>query len=164
MEQMKKLVGLNVNNYVGVSEVYTPTQTPVYRGLGSDSKSTGATIKMNARGKVRIICFFAVLSLLAFLYIYNFIAMSNLRTNIAGMEQSIQNEQSYVNELKMKINQLSSEDSIMERVAEAGFSADVALNENPFMVEVPDVEIKEGVAQTNWFNDFCNFISAIIGG
>ncbi|MGN1227379.1 MAG: hypothetical protein ACI4TX_01920, partial [Christensenellales bacterium] len=99
-----------------------------------------------------------------FLLVYNFIAMSSLSASIASMESSIKSEQAYIEDLKTQLNAISSESAIRERVEDAGYSKDTPISDDILIVDVPKIDIKESVPQTNWFNDFCEFISSIFGG
>mgnify|MGYP003571463581 CR=1 FL=1 len=166
MEQTKKIIGSDLGEYLQVHKVYKPEITrnsEIFERREVKSRNT-STVKTNVIGRARIICFFAVVSLLAFLFIYNFIAISNLNLSIANMESSIVAEQDYINNLKAEINSISQDDAIMERVNALGFDGEISTNDNILMVNVDKVTITESVAQSNWFNDFCNFVSSVFGG
>ncbi len=172
MEQMRNIVGTNVSNEYATNVGYgygyenRPRTSSIYNNQTSINARNAnvAKSKTNVLGKVRIICFFSVLSLLMFLFIYNFIAMSNLSASISSLEGTIGSEQAQINDLKAQIKGLSSESSIIERAKDAGFSADAKVNDDILIVDVPKVELKEVSEQTNWFNEFCKFVSSIFGG
>ena len=89
---------------------------------------------------------------------------NNLNVNIASLESQIESEQTSIDNLKVQINSLNKENSIMLRVNEAGYSAEYPLNDDILIVDVPKTSSVESTAQTNWFNDFCEFISSVFGG
>lgn len=160
MEQTRNIIG---------TEMGTKVQRTYNSGFDYDFKSINLkkmtpVAKTNMIGKVRIICFFTIVALLGFLFIYNFIAMNGIRANINALESSIQNEQTAIEQLKSQINSLSNESAIMQRATEAGYSADIAVNDDILIVKVPKVEVMQSQPQTNWFNDFCEFVSSIFGG
>lgn len=170
MEQMRNIVGTQVKNEsttsIGRRFETMPRTSSIYDSKTSISnkQQSQAKSKMNTLGKIRIICFFSVLSLLLFLFIYNFVAMSSLGASISGLESTIASEQTQINELKSQINSLSGESAIVKRAEDAGFSADAQINDGIMIVEVPKVELKTVQEQTNWFNEFCKFVSSVFGG
>ncbi|MBQ8749169.1 MAG: hypothetical protein IJZ29_01685 [Clostridia bacterium] len=166
MEHMKNVIGTNINTYSTTTEVYNPTHSSTFYNTRQNvaHKSTNKVSRTNTLGKVRIACFFAIVSLLLFLFIYNFVAMANLNANIAGMEKTIATEQAYIDNLKTQINSLSSESAILDRVNSAGYSADNPVSDDILIVNVPKVAVNESKPQTNWFNDLCEYISSLFGG
>ena len=172
MEQMKNIVNTNVESgYVtNVNYVYghgnRPRTSSIYNNQTNINvrNASLAKSKTNMLGKIRIICFFSVLSLLMFLFIYNFIAMASLNASIAGLESTIISEQTQINDLKSQIKGRSSESSIIDRAKDAGFSSEAKVNDEILIVDVPKIEINEVQAQTNWFNEFCKFVSSVFGG
>ena len=144
MEQMRNIVGTNVGNEYATNVGYgygyenRPRTSSIYNNQTSINARNAnvAKSKTNALGKIRIICFFSVLSLLMFLFIYNFIAMSNLSASISSLEGTIGSEQTQINDLKAQIRGLSSESSIIERAKDAGFSADAKVNDDILIVDV----------------------------
>lgn len=164
MEQIRNLVGTNTQNVVE-NQAFSQTRTiPSFTKVNASRNAIQAEAKMNTLGKVRLVCFLLVVTALLFLIIYNFIAMAYLRTNIATIQNSIQTEQTQITDLKSQINALTNNEAILQRVVEAGFSAEIAPNATVALVEVPKSVEKDVQAQTNWFNDLCLFISSIFGG
>lgn len=117
----------------------------------------------NLVGRVRLIALVSIIALLGFLLIYNAFAIGALTASIAITEAEIVAEQQSVNELKQQLNELNNEESIMQRVQEAGFSSNSSvvdtsgyevIGSNPVVYE----------SQTNWFDRVCEFISSLFGG
>lgn len=159
MEQARNVIGTEIDN--SVKNLYR--EESVLSEVGYSRRSIQVA-RTNVVGKIRIACFFATVALLSFLFIYNFIAMNNLNVNIASLESQIESEQTSIDNLKVQINSLNKENSIMLRVNEAGYSAEYPLNDDILIVDVPKTSSVESTAQSNWFNDFCEFISSVFGG
>lgn len=128
------------------------------------SKTTSqVNVKYNALGLVRMIVLVSIVALLGFLLIYNLVAMSQISANIATTETLIASEQASVDVLKEKLLALDSEAVIMDKVANAGYSAGAGtiVNSNAVVPEVAPITYDK---QTNWFDKICEFISSIFGG
>ena len=167
-----------VNGQLGVNRTYNDSQAEQMRSVYSRepitdirsvvmqkqrATSTSTSMKTNIVGKTRIVALISIIALMTFLLIYNVFAMASMTASIATTEQQIVVTEQQVNNLQSMLEAVSSEEAIMNRVSEAGYSSEYAVTITPEMIDsfvLP--ETFEG--QTNWFDQVCEFISSIFGG
>lgn len=128
-----------------------------------NATSSSCVVTTNLIGKTRLIALFSIIALMTFLLIYNAIAMIALGANIEATEIAVSAQQEQVLELKNILNGISDEDIIMQKVAEAGFSAsNTGIGSSVAGAEFITPETFG--TQTNWFDQICEFFNSIFGG
>lgn len=121
-----------------------------------------ATIKINLRGKLVIMVASVTFILFAFLAIFNAITITNLNKNITKLNAEIIAEQRVLNEMQQTYNLLTDEERLKLKATDKGFVDYDSSQIFEFNVS-EQISTSSAGKTSNWFNEFCNWISALFG-
>lgn len=119
-------------------------------------------IKLNLKGKLVVMVASVVFLCLLFLAIFNACVIGNLNGDIAKINAQITTESELVDWIKKSYDSAIDEDTLLDRVEDAGFSE--IPPENIIEFELLEEEAASAAASsTNWFDAFCNFMAKLFG-
>lgn len=124
---------------------------------------TRQVIRLSGRMKIVLSMFVVIMAALVAAIAWNFASVGRLNGEIAEKQQMIASLQSSINSLDDEYNLLGDDGTIKEKAEQQGY---VDSNDtNTVVVEVGETYTKPAAQEvpSNWFNDFCNFLSRIFG-
>lgn len=124
---------------------------------------TKQVIRLSGRMKIVLSMFVVIMVSLIAAIAWNFARVGNLNNQISEKEQVVARLQASINGLSSEYNELGDDGTIHGKALDQGFvDADES---NTVIVEVGETYTKPAPQQvpSNWFNDFCNFLSRIFG-
>ena len=100
--------------------------------------------------------------LLVFLCVYNIFVINNMNSNIDYLQGEVVSYQESLVQSEGVYNSLTNVSNIKSELADMGYT-DIA-SSNIVTVSVPEsAEVIELQAETNWFDDICNFLGRVFG-
>lgn len=115
---------------------------------------------VSARAKLFLISSCVVLSLVLFLFIYNFVVINQMQNSINILQSDASYQEYQVSQKESRVNELTDDETLKAKLNEMGFSENVSEN----TVTIPTGQGYNLTVDSNWFDRFCNFISSIFGG
>lgn len=119
------------------------------------------TQKLQFKTKVYIVSATIVIALLAFLAVYNIFVINNMNKSIQLVEGSVVQEEANLYEAIKDYNKLNNVAKWEEDLKANGYDLDQTVAVK-LQVLVP-AETTEA-SETNWFDNFCDFVNQLIGG
>ena len=113
--------------------------------------------------KIVFSMFVVILASLIAAITWNFVSLGSLNGQIAEKEQRIVELQTSINSLSAEYDLLGDDGTIRDKAINEGYvDADES---NTVIIEVGETYTKPAPQEvpSNWFNDFCNFLSRIFG-
>ena len=122
-------------------------------------KAESAKINLSARGKILITAYSIITCLLIFLCVYNIFAIGNLRTSLDAKTSEYTQLSQVVGDLELKYESLDSANSVSNSL---GSEFKAVSQSEVIAINLDDTaSVIEVEKSTNWFNDFCEFLSNI---
>ncbi len=118
---------------------------------------------LSFRTKLYLSSAIVITMLLAFLAIFNIFVINNLNAGISLLQEEITTTETDYAALYDYYNELRNSSNITQRVTAEGFSQ-VSSNSVISIPLTPTYEVSNVQAQTNWFNELCNFLGGLLGG
>lgn len=120
---------------------------------------TRQRIYLNARLKIMIAMFTAILCSLLFVSIFNFVNVGKINSSIADKQIEISELQSRINDLQAEYNSMSDDGYVKDKATIAGFVD--SNSSNTTVLNYGDVYAESVIEElpSNWFNDVCDFFS-----
>lgn len=116
--------------------------------------------KVSARAKLFLVSSLIVLSLVLFLFIYNFVVINQMQKRINILQDDATYQEYQVGKKAKKLDELTDDDTLKTKLSAMGYTD--AASENAVSIELSGGA--EYAAESNWFDAFCEFISSIFGG
>ena len=120
---------------------------------------TKQKLALTPRMKIVATVFSIITFALVFLIIFNFASLGSINSTIADRQITVNELNLRINDLKSQYNELSDDNNFMQR-AEDYILPDES---NTYHIDSSNFYTEEGIEDlpSNWFNDFCNFLSGI---
>ena len=118
-----------------------------------------AALKINLRGKLVIMVASVMLVLLAFLAIYNAVAMGRVNASIQAIDAQIVTQTEVLNAKKDAYILVTDEAVLASRAENAGF-AEIP-DENKYTLSIAEQSNASSTVRTNWFDKVCEFFAQL---
>lgn len=115
---------------------------------------------VSARAKLFLISSCVVLSLVLFLFIYNFVVINQMQNSINILQGDATAYEYQVSQKENRVNELTDDETLKAKLSDMGYSSNVSEN----AVSIPAGQGYSLSVDSNWFDKFCGFISSIFGG
>lgn len=151
-----------------LNELYNQFDSITFNDVNSativkENVAVGAVSQVNFKTVVYLTTAVIVTLLLAFLAIYNIFVINNLNSNIQLLQEDVAVAEAQFNSLS---NNELTEEQLKQLIQSSlqGNYGDIATNGfiNVSTLETTNAETFE--LETNWFDEFCTFLSNIFGG
>lgn len=151
-----------------LNELYNQFDSITFNDVNSativkENVAVGAVSQVNFKTVVYLTTAVIVTLLLAFLAIYNIFVINNLNSNIQLLQEDVTVAEAQFNSLS---NNELTEEQLKQLIQSSlqGNYGDIATNGfiNVSTLETTNAETFE--LETNWFDEFCTFLSNIFGG
>lgn len=124
---------------------------------------TRQKIALSPRMKIIMSVFSVIMASLLFLIIFNFASLGSLNLSISERQNTVSEMNARISDLQAKYNELSDDEDFLNQAVENNYvipdeSNTVHLNSSDFYKEK-----KVEKLPSNWFNDFCDFLSHLFG-
>ena len=119
------------------------------------------TQKLQFKTKVYIVSATIVIALLAFLAVYNIFVINNMNKSIQLVEGSVVQEEANLYEVIKDYNKLNNVAKWEEDLRANGYDLDQTATVKLQVLVPADAE---DTSETNWFDNFCDFVNQLIGG
>lgn len=122
---------------------------------------TKQKLALTPRMKIVATVFSIVTFALLFLIIFNFASLGSINSTIAERQTTVNELNLRINELKTQYNELSDDNNFIQEAEQRDY---VFPDEsNTYYVDSSQFYNEESIEKlpSNWFNDFCNFLSGL---
>ena len=113
-------------------------------------------VKTNYKSNIFKICSSLVCALLLVLCIINIASLTNLQNDVSNLQNNVNSTQSSVSELIQNAGEATDNSQMLDKAQQNGMETvdneiEITLN--------PKNEVKQYEVKSNWFDEFCNFLS-----
>ena len=126
------------------------------------TRRNAEAVTISSRAKLYLTAGFLVVALLLFLAVYNIFVINGVSQSIDILQDDLTYQEYQVSEKARKVNELMDDAVIQQQLAEMGFaeiSSDSVIAMNSIVNDYVPLQ-----GESNWFNEFCEFIGSIFGG
>ena len=140
---------------------FSPMQTPIIRREQEAVvlTKTKAKVYLQARMKIVLAMFVAIVSALMFVSIFNFVNAGRINASLAEKQITIAELQASISDLKSEYNKMTDDGYLMGEASNSGFVE--SNSSNTTVLEYGETYAEPVIEElpSNWFNDVCDFFS-----